>query len=67
MKKKYLKIVSKKDFNFDEFMQAYLLKHHNNKNYVTYMLAVYNYETPDLFKCGWISLQENKIKQDETE
>lgn len=60
MENKYLKIVSKKDFDFDEFMQAYLSKHHNNKDYVSYSLSV--------LKDGWYTdLIENKIKHDENQ
>lgn len=66
MTNKYSKIVSKKDFNFDEFIQAYLSKHHNDKKYITYMLCVFNYEEgPNNYQDGgWISLKENKIIKD---
>jgi hypothetical protein len=64
MENKYLKIVSKKDFNFDEFIQAYLTKHHNDKTYVTYMLSVYVDMSPEWNKCGWRSLKENEIIKD---
>lgn len=60
MENKYLKIVSKKDFNFDEFIQAYLKKHHYNKHDVSYMLSVFWHKDG----CGGnISLVENKIKK----
>jgi hypothetical protein len=67
MENKYLKIVSKKDFNFDEFIHAYLLKHHNNETYITYMLSVFSYkEGPNNYQDGgWISLKENKINHNE--
>jgi len=61
MENKYLKIVSKKDFNIDELIQAYFLKHHHNKTYTSYMLSVY---VDDLENWGWLRLQENKINQD---
>lgn len=62
MENKYLKIVSKKDFDFDEFMQAYLSKHHNNKDYLSYMLSVFEYKGDNN---GWHkSLIENNINHD---
>jgi len=64
MENKYLKIVSKKDFNIDEFIQAYLSKHHNDKTYINYMLSVYVDDSPNWNNCGWMVLQENKIIKD---
>ena len=61
MAQDYEKIVSKKDFDFDEFIQAYLSTHHKNKNYVSYMLSVFWYKDGDGTN---ISLIENKIKED---
>ena len=66
MENKYSKIVSKKDFDFDEFMQAYLSTHHNNKTYQSYMLCVFRYEEgPNNYQDGgWITLEENEITED---
>jgi hypothetical protein len=63
MENKYSKIVSKKDFNIDEFIQAYLLKHHNDETYTTYMLAVF-VDASDINNCGWMALQQNQILKD---
>jgi hypothetical protein len=61
MENKYSKIVSKKDFDFDEFVQAYLSKHHNNKDYVTYQLSVFWCRGED---GSYLSLVNNQIKHD---
>ncbi len=65
MKNKYFKLVSKKDFDLDELMQAYISKHYNDDKYSNYMVSLFVFDYPN--SVGWVSIVDNNIVKPEND